>query len=91
MPFDTHRLYQAERVTSWAEIQHAHDQVRSLAAAASALLRYLLARPVATAVRRLASWRNGAQCQARCADLDEGAVVVAAADMLSYPACSTSR
>jgi hypothetical protein len=38
MPYDTYRLYQAQRVKSPAEVQHADEQAARLAAAASSLL-----------------------------------------------------
>lgn len=59
IPFDAHRLYQAERLRSREEIQRAHEQIARLAEVASELFRFL-ARPVAAAIRRLASWHNGA-------------------------------
>jgi hypothetical protein len=66
MPYDSYRLYQAERLKSRAEIQLADEQIGRLAAAASELF-CRVARPAATAIRGLASWRNGSLSPAACA------------------------
>jgi hypothetical protein len=65
MPYDSYRLYQAERSKSAAETRHADQQAAQFAAAVSGLFRSLaLPGRVARAYRRSARSYAAAQCTA---------------------------
>jgi hypothetical protein len=65
MPFDSYRLYQAERPKSVAEIRHADQQAAQFAAAVSGLFRSVtLPGRVARAYRRGSQSYAAAQCTA---------------------------
>jgi hypothetical protein len=62
MPYDSYRLYQAERPKSAAEIRHADQQAGQLAAAASGLFR-----SITLPGRVVRSYRRDSRsCAAQC-------------------------
>ncbi len=78
MPYDSYRLYQAERAKSSAEIRHADEQAGRLASAASGLFRGItrparaVRRPYPAAARSGACYREPAGRRGRMAETMEG-------------------